>query len=490
MPPKFKFTKTQILDAAFKLVRENGWKALTTRSLGMELGASARPIYSFFKSMADIEDNIIKMSVNLLYQYMIRKRTGDPWHDHGIGYVMFAMEEKHLFRSINDEKHIAGFKKYGDVIWATLTDSLSDYPPFKDLSGDQVYEIQLQRWLFAHGLAFSASSPPPDTWTPETIVSIMQSGSDAIYTGLLSRFKTGDNHQGKEIKMKTRDPRKMALQIAGLRANETNLPKEERVFEDPYAEYFFPEEMRSMARDVDWIKSERAKYEAMMPGVNGAIVARIKYMDECLEEAVRSGFKQLVVIGAGYDTRAYRINGVKENIRVYEVDHPVTQEVKVGTIQGIFNGLPEHVVYVPVEFGRDRLDDKLLNAGYFPDEKTLFIAEGLLMYIPPPAVEALLTFICNASGPGSAMVADFFDPSVIDGTSPLKEARTLKMFVENEGAALLFGISPENVEDFFKQRGFRDVTHTTAQRCGDQFFKGAGRDRAISPMFNLVYAIV
>lgn len=192
MPPKFKFTREQIVDAAFDLVRQNGWSALTTRALAEKLGASARPIYSFFKSMDALEEDVVKKAVDLLYATMTQTRTGDPWHDQGIGYVVFAMEEKALFRGINDEKHIGRFKKYGDMIWETLTDSLADYPLFKDLNRDQIYQIQLQRWLFAHGLAFSASHPPPDTWTTENIVALMQSGSMAIYTGLLGQFAAAE----------------------------------------------------------------------------------------------------------------------------------------------------------------------------------------------------------------------------------------------------------------------------------------------------------
>ena len=188
MPPRFKFTREQIIAAAFDLVRRSGWNALTTRSLAKELGSSARPIYSFFESIGALEEEVVRKAVDQLYAYMKQPRTGDPWHDHGIGYVVFAMEEKALFRSINDENHIGLFKKYGDMIWDTLTASLSDYPPFRDLTQDQVYQIQLQRWLFAHGLAFSASNPPPDTWTIEKIIVIMQSGSMAIYSGLLDQF--------------------------------------------------------------------------------------------------------------------------------------------------------------------------------------------------------------------------------------------------------------------------------------------------------------
>ena len=195
MPPKFKFSKEEIVKSGFKIVRRKGWGALTTRSLAAELGSSSRPIYSFFRSMAELEEEIVQKAVDLLYKYMTRKQTGDPWIDHGIGYVMFAFKEKHLFRAVNDEKHIVFFKKYGDVIWHKLTVFLAGYPAFKGLSDEQIYKIQGMRWLFAHGLAFQASNPPPGTWDIKTLTSVMQEGSFAILDGLTARMKFSNKNK-------------------------------------------------------------------------------------------------------------------------------------------------------------------------------------------------------------------------------------------------------------------------------------------------------
>ena len=285
------------------------------------------------------------------------------------------------------------------------------------------------------------------------------------------------------------DPRKMALQIAGLRANETHLPENERVFQDPYAEYFFPEEIRELFRDPDRVKAELAKYEQMMPGVNGAIVARIKFIDTCLTNLITSGLKQLVIMGAGYDTRSYRIPGVKENLKVFEVDHPITQAVKVQKIKELFGALPDHVGYVPIVFGKTSLAEKLTESGYNKELKTLFIIEGVLMYIPSPAVDGLLAFIINASGPESSMVADYFDTDVVTGNSPLKEAVVLRQFVEKEGSSLKFGIPAGKTEEFFRQHGFRYVHCMSATACRDKFFTNNSRNRAVSPMFNFVHAM-
>lgn len=290
--------------------------------------------------------------------------------------------------------------------------------------------------------------------------------------------------------MKARDPSQMALQIAGLRANETHLPHNERVFEDPYAEFFFPRDVRQMLKDPTLVKAERAKYERIMPGVNGAIVARIRFIDECLADAMKKGLQQLVIIGAGYDTRAYRIPGVREQLKVFEVDHPLTQEVKTRTIREIFGDLPAHVTFVPVVFGRDRIEAQLTAHGYDSSLKTLFIIEGLLMYIPAPAVEALLSFIRNATGPGSGFVADYFDRSVVEGTSILPEAQALKGFVEQEGAALQFGFDEGAVEAELRARGFSGVESVNATALKARFFPAAGPDRHVSPMFNFVTATV
>ena len=184
MPPKFKFTKTEIIEASFERVRNGGWKALSTRSVAETLGSSARPIYSFFKSMTELEEEVVKKAVDLLYSYMIKKRTGDPWYDHGIGYVMFGLKEKFLFRGLNDEKHIQWFRKYGEIIWDQLTASLVEYPFFKGLSEERIYKIQFMRWLFTHGLAFQACNQPPGVFNEENITALVKEGSMALFDGL------------------------------------------------------------------------------------------------------------------------------------------------------------------------------------------------------------------------------------------------------------------------------------------------------------------
>jgi AcrR family transcriptional regulator len=188
MPPKFKFQKREIIQVAFDIVRQGGWQGFSARAMAEKLGSSSKPIYGYFKSMAELEEAVVKKTVDLLGEYMVRERTGDPWHDHGIGYALFGLAEKDLFMAANDTNHIAHYRNYGQILWDTLTASLSDYPPFKGLTEEQIYNIQLLRWLLAHGLAFQAASQPPGLFSEENITEIMRQGSEALISGLKTQF--------------------------------------------------------------------------------------------------------------------------------------------------------------------------------------------------------------------------------------------------------------------------------------------------------------
>ena len=101
-----------------------------------------------------------------------------------------------------------------------------------------------------------------------------------------------------------------------------------------------------------------------------------------MKKSIDEGLEQLVILGAGYDSRPYRIDGLNE-IRVFEVDHPDTQAVKIEKIKEIFGSLPHHVVYIPADLASDDFVQRLLDRGYDRSRKTLFIMEGVIFYIPP-----------------------------------------------------------------------------------------------------------
>ena len=184
MPPKSKINKQDIIEIAFNQVRKYGWEGLTARFIAKKLGTSTRPIYTHFKSMRHLEEAVVQRAMSLLHQYMTEKRTDDPWLDHGIGYIKFALEEKMLFWSVNDQNHIEFQKTHGDVVWAAVTADLADYPPFQGLSTDLIYRIQMARWLLAHGTAFWASNARPEWVQEDQIADLMRDAGVSLLEGL------------------------------------------------------------------------------------------------------------------------------------------------------------------------------------------------------------------------------------------------------------------------------------------------------------------
>jgi AcrR family transcriptional regulator len=158
MPPKIRFKKEDIIEAAFTIVRRHGWSGLSARSIAKELNSSTQPIYSHLKSIEDLKEEIVKKIFDLLFSYGTKKRTGDPWVDVGIGYVLFAKEEKQLFRCLGDEKLLPVNRKYGEQYFKSVTKMLSGYPSFQGLSEEEIYKVRELGFIFTFGLAVLLSN--------------------------------------------------------------------------------------------------------------------------------------------------------------------------------------------------------------------------------------------------------------------------------------------------------------------------------------------
>jgi methyltransferase (TIGR00027 family) len=273
-----------------------------------------------------------------------------------------------------------------------------------------------------------------------------------------------------------------------VRAREMRRPAAERICQDPYAEHFLSpfylmlKKHPLLAKPYRWFKERRC------PGLRGGILARARFIDERLAASLEEGIEQLVILGAGNDTRAYRCIEPGNKVRAFEVDHPDTQKAKVAKVRELFGDIPGQVSFVPVDFCRDDLGSRLAAAGYLPDKKTLFVWEGVIYYLTPLAVDTLLSFVTQNSGCGSSIVFDYFPRSVIDGTSKHREARNLRNAVSRIGEPFLFGIDDEEVEQLLQARGFGEVEIVASAACKEAWFHGPNKSMKVSEMFRFVHA--
>jgi len=279
---------------------------------------------------------------------------------------------------------------------------------------------------------------------------------------------------------------------AALRAAEWLAPEDERVCHDPFAKDFLGPifgtiaKSRLLTRIAVWFS------ERIAPGMVGYIAGRVRYIDDYLEGCIDDGIEQLVILGAGYDSRAYRVDILKGKVKVFEVDHPATQTVKMEKVKKIFGSLPHHVVYVPIDFENQKLDERLFESGYDKNLKTLFIWEGVTYYITPEAVDTTLAFVAKNSGEGSSIIFDYVFQSVLDGTCGVAEVNRGRKAYERIGTPLTsehprFGVEEGTIEGFLSERGFYQVENVTGDHFESAYSKGATQNKKL---WSTVYATV
>jgi methyltransferase (TIGR00027 family) len=265
-----------------------------------------------------------------------------------------------------------------------------------------------------------------------------------------------------------------AAGIALMRAIESEKPARERICYDPYARRFIPGWMYHIFGF--FIKAGYTEIRG--PGVQGFLVARERYIDDTLQGFLENDLQQLVILGAGYDSRAYRFD-VAGKVKTFEVDHPATQADKQAKVRAVFGILPEHVTYVPIDFNTQSLEERLFDSRYDPTLKTFFIWQGVSMYLTAEAVDATLRFVTEHAGHGSAIVFDYIYREALDGIRKQNEVGNMRRYRFITGEGLTFGIPIGTIYSFLELRGFHQVKNVDADDLKAAYFTGGNTSRAI-----------
>ena len=192
MPPKFKFTRDEITNAALNVTRKNGISGLTARALAAELGCSVKPIFGLFKNMEEVGQEVFIAS-DLLYQNYLRedmaKGKYSPYKASGMAYIRFAKEERELFKLLfmrdRSREKIEENKEEIRPLMQLIQQNLG-------ISEDEAYLFHLEMWLYVHGIATMIATSYLD-WDDEFI---SRSLSDC-FLGLKARFeKLKEEKQG------------------------------------------------------------------------------------------------------------------------------------------------------------------------------------------------------------------------------------------------------------------------------------------------------
>jgi len=185
MPPKPKFTRKMILDAALEIVRSEGWSELSARKIAKQLNSSVGPIYSFLKSMGALEEELIQMVYELLYEYMTVLRTEDRILNLGVGYVAFARDEKHLFKCFANEKYSTLRQPYSDRLWQSFLERFSTHQRYEGLAPEQIERHRKKMIVFIYGLAVLINTGAlAKDMDDEKIADLLRETGDMLLSGL------------------------------------------------------------------------------------------------------------------------------------------------------------------------------------------------------------------------------------------------------------------------------------------------------------------
>ncbi len=187
-------------------------------------------------------------------------------------------------------------------------------------------------------------------------------------------------------------------------------------------------------------------------GLTLMMIIRTRFIDECLVKAVSNGAAQVVILGAGFDSRAYRFHEALKGVSVFEVDSAATQEVKKRRVEAVLGGLPGTVTYVPVNFNFDDLGTVLHNARCQASKKTFFTWEGVSMYVAEEGVRKTLRAVSSGSAPGSSLVMDFASARMLEMFNQFPDAPQVKQFAA-WGEPWVFGLPDEVEKEFFAELG-------------------------------------
>jgi len=215
-----------------------------------------------------------------------------------------------------------------------------------------------------------------------------------------------------------------------------------------------------------------------MPGSLGAILCRTRYIDDVLKRSLEEGIEQLVILGAGFDSRAYRIAGI-EQVQVFEVDLPGTQRLKQTRLEQVLGAVPENVRLIGMDFDRQSLDDVLKAAGFQPGKSTLFIWEGVTQYITAEAVSNTLEFLSGVAGVGSAIVFTYVRRGLIDGTDRPEWFQPFTSFASKVGSPLTFGLDPDELEQYLADRGLKLIDDVGAAEYQELYLEQLGREMKV-----------
>jgi methyltransferase (TIGR00027 family) len=252
-----------------------------------------------------------------------------------------------------------------------------------------------------------------------------------------------------------------------MRALESARSSRSRLFADDNAKKFLrthhqalialcaiPPVQRSLEWLCDWV----------YPGAPADFICRTRFIDDAIERGIADGARRIVIVGAGYDTRSFRL-AARTDLQAIEIDHPATQAVKLArATQVIDPALLERVAFVPHDLSQAA--PPVLPASTAP---SIFVVEGLTGYLTRAAVDSLFVWMRRVSVPGSTVLFTYADRNFLDGRCTGKAAQALSRYLQRVGEPFRMGWYPQELNQYCADAGFALVENHCYLELGERY---------------------
>lgn len=223
-------------------------------------------------------------------------------------------------------------------------------------------------------------------------------------------------------------------------------------------------------------------------GIYEYVIARTKYIDSIFVEILKNGFQQIVIFGAGFDSRGLRFVPEYPNTSIFELDVPTTQNAKISQLQKRGVSISENINFISIDFNKESVIDKLKQSGFNRNKKTFFLLEGLLMYLDSDSVKATFRIITDNTIKGSEIIFDFVYASVLKKEHRYYGEKDIEKFVRKAGEEWTFGIHEGRLESFLEDYSLKVKDKKDSIALENLFFKN--NDGELQGKINGTHCIV
>ena len=283
--------------------------------------------------------------------------------------------------------------------------------------------------------------------------------------------------------------------VAKQRLIETLAKPDKRIINDPYADKFVIGAgiIKLMGHKLSvWLTQKFA------PGFHEHLISRTRFIDDLIEKSTANEAEQYVILGAGYDFRAHRLE-LPSTLKIFEVDQPKVQHRKRSKLPKNLPN-PENVTYVSIDFNHQSLKKQLLEAGFDQSKSTVFTLEGVSQYITKEAVISTLEELAEITQKTSATFFISYvnkllneNPKACFGkgySNAAKKAEKIKRLSAKVGEPWVSFYTAEEIEAMLSQSGFSLIENKTLADLNSVYFTPVGRTLSEDQIFKLEHFVV